>query len=221
MVIGKGNDAFVKLFGGREAFASAFAFVEFIGNKNVALLIGTLLSMFVLARQKGYNVGKICELIGPPLETSGTIILITAAGGAFGLMLRNAGVGEAIQAAAKGHALNMIWLSYLVAVVIRVAQGSATVAMLTTSAMMYPIITGGAGLPYDPIYIFLAIGFGGFAFSWMNDSGFWVVSKLGGLTETETLKTWTVLLTVNSAVGVLATWVLSLIVPFPLGKSGQ
>ena len=221
MVIGKGNDAFVKLFGGREAFASAFAFVEFIGNKNVALLIGTLLSMFVLARQKGYSVGKICELIGPPLETSGTIILITAAGGAFGLMLRNAGVGEAIQAAAKGHALNMIWLSYLVAVVIRIAQGSATVAMLTTSAMMYPIITGGAGLPYDPIYIFLAIGFGGFAFSWMNDSGFWVVSKLGGLTETETLKTWTVLLTVNSAVGVLATWVLSLIVPFPLGKPGQ
>ncbi len=220
MVIGKGNDAFVKLFGGKESFAATFAAVEFIGNKNVALLIGTLVSMFVLARQKGYNVAKICELIGPPLETSGTIILITAAGGAFGLMLRNAGVGEAIQAAAKGHALIMIWLSYLVAVVIRVAQGSATVAMLTTSAMMYPIITGGAGLPYDPIYIFLAIGFGGFALSWMNDSGFWVVSKLGGLTEGETLKTWSVLLTVNSIVGVLATWLLSLIFPFPLGKPG-
>ncbi len=224
MIIGKGNDALVKLFGGKESFASAFAFVEFIGNKNVALLIGTFVSMFVLARQKGYNVAKMCELIGPPLETSGTIILITAAGGAFGLMLRNAGVGEAIQAAAKGHALNMIWLSYLVSVVIRVAQGSATVAMLTTSAMMYPIITGGAGpahaLPYDPIFIFLAIGFGGMACSWMNDSGFWVVSKLGGLTEGETLKTWSVLLTVNSTVGVLATWLLSLLVPFPLGKPG-
>jgi len=220
MIIGKDNDTFVKLLGGRESFVSTFAAIEFIGNKNVALLIGTLVSMFVLARQKGFSVAKICELIGPPLETSGTIILITAAGGAFGLMLRNAGVGEAIKAAASGHALNMIWLSYLVAVVIRVAQGSATVAMLTTSAMMYPIISGGGALPYDPIYIFLAIGFGGFALSWMNDSGFWVVSKLGGLTEGETLKTWSVLLTVNSVVGVLATWILSMLFPFPLGKPG-
>ncbi|MEY4201790.1 MAG: Gnt-II system L-idonate transporter, partial [Verrucomicrobiota bacterium] len=220
MIIGKDNDTFVKLLGGRESFVSTFAAIEFIGNKNVALLIGTLVSMFVLARQKGFSVAKICELIGPPLETSGTIILITAAGGAFGLMLRNAGVGEAIKAAASGHALNMIWLSYLVAVVIRVAQGSATVAMLTTSAMMYPIISGGGALPYDPVYIFLAIGFGGFALSWMNDSGFWVVSKLGGLTEGETLKTWSVLLTVSSVVGVLATWILSMLIPFPLGKPG-
>ncbi len=221
MVIGKDNDAFVKLLGGREAFAATFAAVEFIGNKNVALLIGTLVSMFVLARQKGYSVAKICELIGPPLETSGTIILITSAGGAFGLMLRNAGVGEAIKAAATGHDVSMLWLSFMVAVVIRIAQGSATVAMLTTSAMMYPIVSGGTPLPYDPIYLFLAIGFGGFGFSWMNDSGFWVVSKLGGLTESETLKTWSVLLTVNSFVGMVATWLLSLIIPFPMGRPGQ
>ena len=109
MVIGKDNEAFVKLLGGKEAFASTFAFVEFIGNKNVALLIGTLVSMFVLARQKGYSVAKICDLIGPPLETSGTIILITAAGGAFGLMLRNAGVGEAIKAAASGGGCSTQW----------------------------------------------------------------------------------------------------------------
>ncbi len=220
MIIGKDNEAFVRLLGGKEAFATTFAAIEFTGNKNVALLIGTLVSMYVLARQKAYSVAKICQLIGPPLETAGTIILITAAGGAFGLMLRNAGVGEAIKAAASGHAINMIWLSYLVAVVIRVAQGSATVAMLTTSAMMYPIISGSAGMPFDPIYIFLAIGFGGFALSWMNDSGFWVVSKLGGLSEGEMLKTWSVLLTVNSLVGVLATWLLSLVFPFPLGKPG-
>ncbi|NDE99493.1 MAG: hypothetical protein EB034_14630 [Verrucomicrobia bacterium] len=72
----------------------------------------------------------------------------------------------------------------------------------------------------DPVYLFLAIGFGGFACSWMNDSGFWVVSKFGGLTEAETLKTWTVLLTANSLVGMLATWVLSLLFPFPMGKPG-
>ena len=221
MVIGKGNAGFVKFFGGKESFDSAFAFIEFIGNKNVALLAGALISMFVLARQKGHTVAKICELITLPLETAGSIILITAAGGAFGLMLRNVGVGEAIKAAAAGHDLNMLWLAYLVAVVLRVAQGSATVAMLTTSAMMYPIMTAGSGLPCDPLYLFLAIGFGGFALSWMNDSSFWIVSKLGGLTEGETLKTWTVLLTVNSFVGMVATWLLSLAFPFPMGKPGQ
>ena len=221
MVIGKSNAGFVKFFGGKESFDSAFAFIEFIGNKNVALLAGALISMFVLARQKGHTVAKICELITLPLETAGSIILITAAGGAFGLMLRNVGVGEAIKAAAAGHDLNMLWLAYLVAVVLRVAQGSATVAMLTTSAMMYPIMTAGSGLPCDPLYLFLAIGFGGFALSWMNDSSFWIVSKLGGLTEGETLKTWTVLLTVNSFVGMVATWLLSLAFPFPMGKPGQ
>ena len=159
------------------------------------------------------NTWPTAVAIGPPLETSGTIILITAAGGAFGLMLRNAGVGEAIQAAAKGHALNMIWLSYLVAVVIRIAQGSATVAMLTTSAMMYPIITGGAGLPHDPIYIFLAIGFGGFAFSWMNDSGFWVISRLSGMTELQTLRSASVMVTIEGTVGLVATLVLATLWP--------
>ncbi|MEN9573913.1 MAG: Gnt-II system L-idonate transporter [Verrucomicrobiota bacterium] len=219
MVIGKGNDAFVKFFGGKAQFDAAFTLFEFLGHRNVALLLGTLVALFVLARQRRYYITELCERMGPPLEAAGTILLVTAAGGAFGLMLRHAGVGEAIKAAAGGHHLNLLWLAYLVAVVLRVAQGSATVAMFATSAMLAPLLTGG-GVPYDPIYIFLAIGFGSFAGSWMNDTGFWVVSKLGGLTEAETLKTWTVLLTVNSLVGVLATWLLSLLIPFPLGKPG-
>ncbi|NBV22503.1 MAG: hypothetical protein EBS05_11380 [Proteobacteria bacterium] len=219
MFIGRGNAGFVKLFGGKAAFEVAFAIAEFAGNRNVALLVGTLLAMILLARQKGYTVAEIDRLIGRPLETAGGIILITAAGGAFGLMLKNAGVGDAIKALAADHKMNLLWLAYLVAVVIRVAQGSATVAMITTSAIMYPLLAGGT-LHCDPVYLFLAIGFGGFACSWMNDSGFWVVSKFGGLTEAETLKTWTVLLTANSLVGMLATWVLSLLFPFPMGKPG-
>jgi H+/gluconate symporter-like permease len=71
--------------------------VEFVGNRNVALIFGAVIAMWVLARQKGYTVARICSLIGPPLETAGTIILITSAGGAFGLMLKNAGVGDAVQ----------------------------------------------------------------------------------------------------------------------------
>jgi H+/gluconate symporter-like permease len=180
--------------------------VEFIGNRNVALMVGALFAMFILARQRNYSMARICELIGPPFETAGVIILITSAGGAFGLMLKNAGVGEAIRALASGHEINYIFLSYIVASVIRIAQGSATVAMLTTSAMMLPMIGAGAGLPYHPVYLFLSIGFGALTCSWMNDSGFWVISKLSGMTEKETLKSWTLISTVNSLAGLIVTW---------------
>ena len=134
------------------------------------------------------------------------IILITSAGGAFGLMLKNAGVGGAIQAVMEGRNINLILISWLVAAIIRIAQGSATVAMLTTAAMISPMLTS-ASLPYHPVYIFCAIGFGAMMLSWMNDSGFWVVGRLSGFTEKETLKTWTVVVSVNSLVGLIATWI--------------
>jgi GntP family gluconate:H+ symporter len=126
-------------------------------------------------------------------------------------MLSHAGVGEAVQAAAEGREVNLILLSWVVATVIRVAQGSATVSMLTTSAMVYPLL--GPGLPYDPVYIFLAIGFGAMTLSWMNDSGFWVVCKLSGFTEQETLKSWTVLTTVNSLVGLATCLAMAKVLP--------
>jgi GntP family gluconate:H+ symporter len=201
----------IGLFGGAEGFQVAAVWIEFIGNRNVALLIGTVLAMGILMRQRGLSVARICEMIGPPLETAGVIILITSAGGAFGLMLKNAGVGDAIKTAAEGRAVDMILLAWAVAAVIRLAQGSATVAMLTTSAMILPLLQSGA--PCHPIYIFLAIGFGAMICSWMNDSGFWVVGRLSGFTEKETLKTWTVIATVNSVVGLVVTWVAAWLFP--------
>lgn len=198
--------------GGPNGFARVAPWVEFLGNRNLALLLGAVIAMGVWMRQRGLNVAQVCHKIGPPLETAGVIILITSAGGAFGLMLKNAGVGEAIQTAAAGRDLNLIVLAWLVAAVIRVAQGSATVAMLTTSAMVFPLLA--AGLPFHPIYIFLAIGFGAMICSWMNDSGFWVVGRLSGFTERETLGTWTVLSTVNSLAGLALTWFLATLWPF-------
>jgi GntP family gluconate:H+ symporter len=179
----------------------------FLGNKNIALMIGTAVALLVLVRQRKLAFAKIESLIGPPIETAGVIILITAAGGAFGGMLKNAGVGDAIKYATEGAHISLIFLGWLIAVVLRIAQGSATVAMLTTSSILWPMIdpAKNAALPYHPMYLFLGVGFGAFCCSWMNDSGFWVVSRLGGLTERETLRSWTVLLTVNSVVGLLLT----------------
>lgn len=187
--------------------------IEFVGNRNVALIIGTVLSFWVLMKQRGWSFDKVGAAIGVPLETAGVIILITSAGGAFGLMLRNAGVGEAIKEAAAGYSVDMILLAWLVAVVIRLAQGSATVALLTTAAMMQPMLAD-VQLPYNTMYIFAAIAFGGMIFSWMNDSGFWVIGRLSGFNEKETLKTWSAVVTFNSIVGLLTCLILSRILPF-------
>ncbi len=205
----------VAAMGGEETFGAVNRWVAFFGNKNIALFIGAGLALWVLARQRGFSFRQIESLIGPPIEMAGVIILITSAGGAFGLMLRNAGVGDAIKDAAMGYQVNVVLLSWLVAAVIRVAQGSATVAMLTTSAMVFPMVdpAAGAALAFHPMYVYLAIGFGAFTCSWMNDSGFWVVNRLSGMTETETLKTWTVMLTAVSVLGLLMTMVLSWLVP--------
>jgi len=189
-----------------------YALVQFLGNRNVALIIGAFFAVGLLMRQQRITIAQICERIGAPLETAGMIILITSAGGAFGLMLKNAGVGAAIQALLAGKEVNLILISWLVAAVIRIAQGSATVAMLTTAAMIQPLMASGS-LPYHPVYIFCAIGFGAMMLSWMNDSGFWVVGRLSGFTEKETLKTWTVVVSVNSLVGLIVTWIAAALVP--------
>lgn len=191
---------------------SLYTFVQFVGNRNVALIIGTFFALALLMRQQRVPMGNIFAKLGPTLETAGMIILITSAGGAFGLMLKNAGVGDAIMAVVEGKNVNLLLLSWGVAAVIRIAQGSATVAMLTTAAMMAPLIAS-TSLPYHPVYIFCAIGFGAMTLSWMNDSGFWVVGRLSGFTEKETLKSWSVVTTVNSVVGILTTMLASWLIP--------
>jgi len=202
----------VGLCGGMEQFLYVKAWMDFAGNKNMALMIGAALALWILVRQRRMPFRDLEKLIGPPLETGGVIILITAAGGAFGYMLAQAGVGTALATWARAHSgINLLVLSYAVALVFRVAQGSATVSMQTTSA----IVAGLAlGLPYHPAYLFLAIGFGAVGCSWMNDSGFWVVCRLSGFTERETLRTWSALLTTISVTGLLFTWLLSKLLPF-------
>ncbi len=186
---------------------------ELLGNRNIALLIGAALAGWTVLRQKkGLTFARLSEMMGGPLETAGVIILITSAGGAFGFMLRNAGVGDAVKAAVEGKEFNLILLAYLVAAVVRVAQGSATVAMITAGTMTYEIFAG-QQLPYNPVYIFCAIGFGSMILSWMNDSGFWVVSKLSGMTEKEALRTWTVVITVASITGLITCLIFSKLLP--------
>ena len=180
----------------------------------MALILGAALAVMLVMRQQKCSMARVSELIGPPFATAGVIVLIASAGGAFGFMLKNAGVGEAIQALAAGREVNLILLAWSVSAVIRIAQGSATVAMITTSSILYPMLGDAGSLPYHPIYIFLATGFGSKMLSWMNDSGFWTVSKLSGFTERETLQSWTVIVSVASFSGLLLTLLAAKVLPF-------
>lgn len=172
----------------------AMRLLDFFGNKNVAMFLGTLLAIRLWARRKEWKIRQIGDAMGSPLQVAGIIILITCAGGAFGAMIKHAGVGDAVKWATQGMEVNYILLAWLIAAVMKTAQGSGTVSMITTSSIMLGILEGTPALPFHPVYILLAIGFGAMFVSWMNDSGFWVVAQLGGFTERETLATWTVLL---------------------------
>jgi gluconate:H+ symporter, GntP family len=184
---------------------------QFLGNRNVALAIGMVIAAGVLMRHRGLGLAELSRRVGPPLEMAATIILIVCAGGAFGEVLKAAGIDKAIEKVAENHPVNLIVLSYLVAAVLRVAQGSTTAAMIITGSIIQPMMS--KGLPYHPIYIFLSTAYGALFASWMNDGGFWVVSKLGRLSEKQTLASWTILTCVISVAGLLMALALSNLLP--------
>lgn len=189
--------------------------IAFLGNKNVAMFLGLVIALILWAKHKKLNLKALGQEMEKPLELAGIIILITSAGGAFGTMIRYTGIGEMITAmSADGFSINLIVVAWLMAAVMKFAQGSSTVSMITTAGIMAAIITPDMVLGFHPVYIYLAIGFGALVGSWMNDSGFWIVGKLSGMTETETLKTWTVLLAVLGIVGGIQVLLLSYILPF-------
>lgn len=201
-------------------------YLEFFGHPNIAMMIAAVFAVLTFAQQlvkndnslKGNLSKTLHDKLEAPLLTAGVIILITGAGGAFGGMIRLAGVGDTIEALAHEYKISYILLAWGATAVVRIAQGSATVAMITGVGLMsaIPGIADGTIIDYHPLYIFLAIGFGSITLSWMNDSGFWVVQRLSGFTEKETLKTWSVLLTAIAVLGLVQLLIFSKILPMKL-----
>ncbi len=187
-------------------------YTAFIGDPNFALLASAAVSLHLLATSRGYSFTELAKPVEQALMSGGLIILITAAGGAFGGMLVEAGVGTALGDMAARYSIPLLLLSFLMAVLIKVAQGSGTVAMITVSTIMAPLVIGQA-IPFHPVYIACAIGCGSLVGSWMNDSGFWVYKQMSGLTEVEALKTWTPLLAVNGIAGFLFTALMAWLLP--------
>ncbi len=184
----------------------------FVGNPNFALLVSAAIALYTLARQRGYSLAELARPMDTALSSGGLIILITSAGGAYGGMLVRAGVGEAVQGVASSIGIPLLFMGFLMSAMIRIAQGSSTVAMITTASLVTPIIAS-APPDFHPVYVALAVASGALVGSWMNDSGFWVYKQMGGFTEGEALRTWTPLLTVVGIAGFVGTLLGSLILP--------
>jgi GntP family gluconate:H+ symporter len=159
-----------------------------LGDKNIALSMAAALALLLLAAQKKMSIRKLREPVQAALASGALIILVTAAGSAFGLVLRQTGLADTLEGARPGSAFFLIPIAFGVTSLIRIAQGSATVAMITAAGMMGPLLSS-VELPYHPLYVALAIGCGSKPIMWMNDSGFWIITKMSGMKEGETLKT--------------------------------
>ena len=190
-----------------------------LGNANLAMLVSAAIALAVLWRQRKPGREQLAKMVEGSLMSAGVIILITSGGGAFGAMLKEAQVGEAIQSL-MGHegtqqlgGVKLLFMAFLIATLLKFAQGSSTVSMITTSGMLAALIGPNPDLGYHPVYLAAAIGFGAQCCNWMNDSGFWIFAKMGGLTEVETLKTWTVTVSTMAVVGLAFTTLFAMILP--------
>jgi len=163
--------------------------VHFFGDKNIALMTAGLLAMAVVIRQKWGKGFDMSHFIQQALMSGGAIILITCAGGAFGGVIQQTGISSRIAAMTQHYQMALIPLSFLIAAVVRTAQGSATVALITASGILAGMASNG-GLTFNPLYLGLAIGCGAKLVPWMNDPGFWIICKMSNLTEREALKTY-------------------------------
>ncbi|WDI40009.1 GntP family permease [Bremerella sp. P1] len=189
-----------------------------LGDPNFALLISAVIAMWTLAVQRSLSLKELASSVEVSLMSGGLIILITAAGGAFGAMLTVANVGDAIQnmfpvgSDAASAKLMILFLGFGIASVLKVAQGSSTVAMITSSGMLVSLANPEV-LGFHPVYLAASIGAGSLFGSWMNDSGFWIFAKMSGLTEVEALKTWTPLLMVLGATSFVCAVIMAIVLP--------
>jgi gluconate:H+ symporter, GntP family len=184
----------------------------FFGDPNLALLLSATISLRLLAVHRNYSLMELARPVQVSLASAGVIILITAAGGAFGGMLVQAGVGTSLGELAREYSVPLLLLGFLLAALLKIAQGSGTVAMITTSSILAPLLLE-TPPTYHPVYVVCAIGCGSLIGSWMNDSGFWVYKEMSGVTEIEALKTWTPLLIVLGVSGFLVTLIAATVLP--------
>jgi GntP family gluconate:H+ symporter len=207
VVLVAANTAIETFFGAESSPASI---TGFFGDPSFSLTIAALAAAFTFYRTTEFAENGFSDELTEALKSGGNIAAITAAGGAFGALLAAAGAGEYIASGLENIGLGLLVTAWVIAAGVRVVQGSATVAIVTTAGIVAPFTNQ---LTVNTAYLVMVIGAGATFCSWYNDSGFWIVKEIGGLTQIETLKTWTVSTILIGIIGLLSTLVVSAVLP--------
>ena len=182
-----------------------------IGHPFTALILANLIAWYLLGIKRGVQKDDLLKITTRSMGPAGIIILLTGAGGVFKEMLVNTGSGEMIANYLSDGGMGILLFAFIVAALIRVLQGSATVAMITAAGLTAPLLLGDVG-EIQKALIVIAIASGASIMSHVNDSGFWLVSKYLGLTEKQTFRSWTVMTTILALVGFTTVSIISIFV---------
>lgn len=186
--------------------------LRLLGHPFTALLLGTLLACYLLGVRLGYPMRTVQQMVSKALEPVGLILLVTGAGGVLSRVFVETGVGQALAEQLAASRLPLVILAFSMALAVRMAQGSATLSMVTAAGLIAPIVQNGSYAQPMLALLTLAIAAGATAFSHVNDSGFWLVSRYLDLSEADTLRVWTVLETILGVSGLVMVLLLSLLV---------
>ena len=191
--------------------STILGFFKIVGESNIALFISASFALLLLWRRLK-NAKAFQKIVTEAVMSAGMIVLIISAGGTFGQMLQQTGIGVQIGEMASVYKTFILPLAFLITAVVRTAQGSATVAMVTTIGVMKGF-SNAAVLGFHPVYLALVIGCGSKIFSWMNDSAFWIITEMSGMKEKETVRFFSYMLTVMGIAGLIAVMILSKVFP--------
>ena len=175
--------------------------ISLVGHPFSALIIANLIAWYVLGIKQGFSKEQLLKVTAKSMAPAGMIILITGAGGVFKQFLVNTGAGKMIAESLADVGFPILLFAFIVALLIRVIQGSATVAMITAAGLVSPILSEAVYSNFELASIVICIAAGATSLSHVNDSGFWLVSQYLGITEKQTFKTWTLMTGILAATG--------------------
>lgn len=187
------------------AESTAANVLGFIGSPSVALLVTVLVSYYLLGVRSGWTSAQTGKVMDSALAPAAIVILVTGAGGVFGKVLTESGIGTVLAESLAEAGLPIIVMAFVLAAILRASQGSATVAIITTTGLLAAAVEAGGYSTVQTALILASVGFGAFGLSHVNDSGFWIVTRFLGLSVADGLRTWTVLTTVLGVAGFALT----------------
>ena len=183
-----------------------------LGNPFVALIIANLIAWYLLGIKRGVDKKELLKISTKAMAPAGMIILLTGAGGVFKQTLINTGTGDMLASYFSDVGISLLFFGFFIAAIVRILQGSATVAMITAAGITAPLLITGTVTEIDKALLVIAIASGASIMSHVNDSGFWLVGNYLNLTEKETFRSWTIMTTILALVGLLMVHVIALFV---------